>query len=328
MSYYNKAKFLSLSAKNKLKEKATEIHADIESANKDKSWYGNMKSFASQSGEVLESLKDKEKNLEDKISNSASGKYIGSKARSTLGYLSKLPVISITSDTVKARHGIDSLYEKLKANPEDPTAYVWLAEAMERVQRDMQLYVGIRSTFDPHYFVIRRAIKSVASLGKATDPVQIQLLKKAYDLSKRNLIKNSADAEALHNLARIYLIQKQYVEAINFSKLAIIADPENALPLITISRAYMDLEQFDNAKKAAQLAVSKGVLFGNKLLADLEIMDQSDDMMHDAEAYSNFLCLVSAEDKALYWGVAVQGVGIFEGIGKSQLKKITNRKNI
>ncbi len=252
------------------------------------------------------------------------GQRVGVRARSATAALAKLPVFTLSTDVMKAKHGVDGLYTHLKEDTEDPLRYVWLAEAMGRVKRDSAAYSKVRSVADPSFFLVGQAVKVANSLGaEAKDPTETRLLKRAFSLSASRIKSDRRDAPALHVLARVYRAQGDADEAIKFSRLAYAADESDPLPLVTLAQLVLSTGRTDPARSIADRAVTEGAGFANTILADLALLDETVTPAERIERYSAACDAIADADREAYLGPCVEGVGVLEGVGRAQLGKLT-----
>ena len=271
MSWFKKAKLAAQKVVDTASKTAKDLADEVESEFGGETWYEGAKKTATQIGvetnKLYQGSKEFGSDIVQELGSTELGKNVGDKTRVAAQFLSQLPVFSLAHDVLKSRHGIKALYTSFQDNPHDPLRALWLAEALGRVHSDLKVYSGIRSVISPSYALISQSLKLASKLGdEPTDPTQIRLLKHAFSLSLRRLKENPRDAVALHILARIYLVQNDPVEAVYFSKLAIVANTSDSNPWITLSRAYLALEQLNNARRAADKAVNFGQQYGREIL--------------------------------------------------------------
>jgi len=329
MSLFDKAKAAAKLTKRTANRNVRKLAEGIDSKFQQDEWYQTAKESTKEvledSQKVATRIKKKGEDLTVQFGETKVGSNIGKKARTIAGVISSLPVFSITSDVMKVRHGVIELHEKFTQYPNDPTKAVWLAEALGRVQKDMAVYSRIRSVTDPSYAVIRQSVITTTKLGQElTDPTYIRLLKHAFSISIKRTRHNPRDDEALHVLSRIYLAQNELGEATRFAKLAIMAKPDNGLPWVTLSRAYVAIGQTENARRAALKAIDDGIGYGNEILAEALLLSSISANLTDIESYHEMRSSVSKKDRSRYLGTDAEGVSVLEGIGKEQLKKLQN----
>ena len=234
------------------------------------------------------------------------GAKAGQKMRSAAGVLGTLPLITAVTDAAKAHHGVDDLYATLLIEPQDPERAVWLAEALDRVQRDLTTYRRVRSVTSFTYAARRKLIVSALELGRQpVDATRVRLLKSAYGRARSTLRTDPVDAQALHVLSRVYLAQGDVNSALRLVKLAILISPSDGLPWITLSRCFLAAKQYPSAKEAAERAVAAGAGYGNQLLAQLVMARSTEGTAQTAAEYDRLRSLVSIEDRSAYLGTAV-----------------------
>jgi len=329
MGWWDKVKATSAEAAKAAKEAVDSVVAEVETEFGDQDWYREAKSVGREIGEFGKDVWDGTTELVgetlDDLGKTEGGKVVGDKSRQFVGFLSKLPVLSIATDVMRARNGIDGLYEHLQEDPADPQRHLWLAEAIERMARDQTRYTAVRGVLDPTYVVARQAVKTSAELGQeGGDDTRIRLLKNAFALSIERLRADPADRAALHILARVYLGQRHLGEATRFCKLSVLADPADGEALVTLGRVYLALDQEQNARKSAELAIERDSSVGYEILADLTVKSVDGDAGARIEAYSDLLDRVQQPDRTAYWGPSVEGMNMVDAVGAAQMKKATD----
>lgn len=327
MGWFDKAKAATEEAKRAAKGAVEKARGAAEDEFGAQQWFADAKQTARHAVEQGRDLAADARGLAGdtlgEIGQTKVGQQLGGYTRTFTSRLATLPVFSLSGDVMRTRHGIEPLYGHLKKAPDDPIRYVWLAEAMGRVTKDSVTYRRIRAVAHPGFFVFGEAVKAANSLGAVqSDPTTVRLLKNAFTISTMRVRRDSRDSEALHALARVYLAQGDAAEAVRFSKLAHLAAPKNPLAKVTLARLYLGLGQFENARKAASQAVASGGGYANTVLADLALLDESGDYQGRIERYSAARDRVTKKDREAYLGPSVEGVGVLEGVGRSQLEKL------
>lgn len=247
------------------------------------------------------------------------GSVVGERSRQIIGFLGQLPVLSVAVDTMRARHGVDHLYDLVRAQPTQPRPYIWLAEAMRRVDEDRRRYVAVRTVIDPTSIVTRAALTATTGLGAEDgEPPTIRILRNAFALAVQRLRAQPGDGDTLDVLARVYLFMGDVPEAVRFAKLAILTEPDNGHRVMTLARAYQALGQSDNARRAAELTVSRGCSVGYDILAEEVLNGESLTPQERISEYSRLKDLVTPEDRQAYWGPSVEGLDIVQGLGEAQ----------
>jgi hypothetical protein len=247
------------------------------------------------------------------------GSVVGHRSRQLFGFLGQLPVLSVAVDAMRARHGVDHLYELVRAQPTEPRPYIWLAEAMRRVDEDRRRYIAVRAVIDPTSIVARAALTATTSLGaEQREPTSMRILRNAFVLAVQRLRAGSGDGDTLDVLARVYLFMGDLPEGARFAKLSILAEPENGHRMFTLARAYQALGQSANARRAAELAVTRGCSVGHDILAEMVLSGESLTPQVRIGEYSRLKDLVSTADRQVYWGPSVEGLDILQGLGEAQ----------
>jgi len=250
------------------------------------------------------------------------GAMAGQKMRSAAGVLGTLPLFTALKDVAKARHGVDDLYATLLVEPQDPERAIWLAEALDRVHRDLAMYGRVRSVTSLTYAARRRLIVGALELGlQPVDATRVRLLKSAFGRARSRLRANPEDAQALHVLSRVYLAQGDASTAITLAKLSILASPSQGLAWVTLSRSFLAAKQFASAKEAADRAVSAGAGYGNELLAQLVLVRSQDGTAETAAEYDRLRSLVTMEDRSAYLGTAVDPREAVQHVKEEQVRR-------
>lgn len=287
-------------------------------------WYKTAKDMAEKTVDLTKEVSQIGKEIISDISDSEIGKQVGKSTRDFATIVSQLPVLSLTSDIIKSKNGINEIYPMIKNDSYNPEKYIWLAEAMRRVERDRKIYSGFRTVVHPSSIIFRETIKTAASMGiDNNDKFENRILRNAYYMSIKKF-KTTKEAKYLHILARVYLLTGDIPESIKFCKMAIMKDSSNKLPFITLARAYLEIGQYQNSKKAAEIAISNNLLYAYDILSQLVILEESDDVAYKVERYSSLRDKIQKKDRQVYLGCAIDEVSIIETIGKEQMGKLNN----
>jgi hypothetical protein len=256
----------------------------------------------------------------------AAGVAAGNVARRVGTIAGQLPVLSLSADALREKHGVQALTERAMADPTNPMAHLWLAEAMA-AQAKEQAYVNVvRTVANPSSLVVRQALGAVAQVGvDKRDPVTI-MFGRAHALAVRRLRTNKRDSDALHVIARVHLAQRRPVQAVIPSKMAATAAAgvTRAAAFATLSRAFLALRQDDMARKAAKAAINSGCGIGWETIAALlhrpaEDGGQLDDSRY--RQYVNALSRVTDEDRQRYYGFHRGAGEIARAVFDSQAEK-------
>ncbi len=325
MGWLDKATAAAKVAANAAREAAQEMAADMEAEHGDKPEYQEFQQSWTRLKEKAKAGAVEAKALRNEaiaeFGGTESGRAVGEATRGLGTVLSRMPVLSALSDAAQSRHGVGKLRDQFMAEPGDPVLALWLAESMRRVGEDMHRYRVVRSVTSPTYAIMNQSIRAAGEVGKTdSDPVERKLLKVAFVRSRERVREHPEDAESLHVLARVYLAQGQAEQAGRFAKLALLSNPAQPLPWITLSRAYLEVGQSENARKAAQRAVDEGAGYGNEMLARLVLAGgakSKDDIQH----YEAYRAAVTPQDKTAYLGVAVSGSDWWEDLKDRQSGK-------
>jgi|GEM_PF-6392246 len=326
MGWLNKVKAAKNELSNAAKKTVKVISEELEEVAGGQDWYeetkkvgkdlnGKLHNTVKASGEVASEILTE-------FGKTEFGKSVGKSTRYSAGFLSKVPLISTATDIIRSVNGVDNLYEHLRLKPTDPERNLWLAEAMLRMERDQQRYLCVRAAIDPTMAIAQQAVKSAADLDKVPlEPSHRRLLKNAFILSVDKLKTRPNDTRSLHIISRVYLIQNDIGEATRFSKLAVLSDPSNGYPYVTLARIYSQMLQHENVNKAALSAIENGATIGNEVLAESKLADNNLSAGTRMSTYNDLRESVDQESREKYWGPSVRGYNILEAVGEAQLKK-------
>jgi len=324
LGLFDKIKASTTEAKKRAQEYAEETKDYAEKKYKNERWYNSAKEIGNMTKDIAnESMKLGEE-LFGEVGKTNVGKKIGNTSRKFIKILMKIPLLTITSDVIKSKNGVNELYQLVQEDPCDAERYIWLAEAMKRVKRDRNIYIGFKNIIDPSSIIFRETIKTAIKLGlEETDPIEIKILKNAYSLSIKELKNNPRDAKNLHVLSRVYLLMGEVEDCIKSAKLAILADSNNKLPYITLSRAYLLIEQYSNSKNAAKIATSYNYNYAYDIIAQLVLLDDNKEFAKKIEEYSSYKDIIEPKDKEKYLGCKIDELKIIESIGREQMIKFS-----
>jgi hypothetical protein len=263
-------------------------------------------SIAASSG-VKRALTDKIDEFYRVAGETGAGAAAGNVIRRVGSVAGQLPVLSLSADALRERHGVLVLTERAEADPTNPMAHLFLAEAMAAMAREQAVVDAARTVANPSSAVAREAMRAVAQVGiDKRDPVA-EMLSRTHRLAVGRLRKNKHDSEALHVIARIHLAQRHPDLAVVPSKLAATAGSgvTRGAALATLSRAFLALRQDDMARKAATAAIKFGCGIGWETIAALlhrpaENGGQLEDGRY--RQYVDALSRVTDEDRQLYCG--------------------------
>ena len=239
---------------------------------------------------------------------------IGRVTRRVRGRMARLPGLTATADLLAARHCVDLLAAGVKEYPGDPLRYVWLAEALQRVQRDMRMLLRLRwaaavaTGAGAVALVARTVIRKLAGLGETGgEEPAVRLLRRAYALGSQRLARG-ADPATLHTLARVYLGQGMPAETLRLTRLAASMSPAPAAEvLVTAARAYLALRRPEDAARLAERAIEQGSSVGYDVLAQARIADRSRLARRPVDGVGDWRELrrrVRLEDRVRYYGAA------------------------
>ena len=304
------------------KELAEEFDAGLSSRDDYRSVKELAAEFRTKGMELAAGARDLTAEVAKEVGETELGAKAGQKMRSAAGVLAALPLVTAVTDVAKARQGVDELYAILLAQPQDPERALWLAEALDRVQRDLGMYRRVRSVTSMTYAARRRLIVGALELGlQPVDATRLRLLKSAYGRARSSLSANPEDAQALHVLSRVYLAQGDVLTAIKLAKLSILISPSHGLSWITLSRSFLAAKEYASAKEAAERAVSAGAGYGNEMLAQLILVQSQEGTTETVAEYDRLRSLVTMEDRRAYLGTSVDPRDAIRHIKDEQVRR-------
>jgi hypothetical protein len=220
----------------------------------------------------------------------------------------QLPVLSLSADALRERHGVLALTERAAADPTDPMVHLFLAEAMAAMAREQAVVEAARTVASPSSAVAREVMRAVAQVGiDKRDPVA-EMFSRTHSLAVRRLRENKHDSEALHVIARIHLAQRHPDQAVLPGKLAATAGSSitRGAALATLSRAFLALRQDDMARKAATAAINSGCGIGWETVAALLYRPAENGGQLENGRYRQYIDVLSRvtdEDRHVYYGL-------------------------
>ena len=256
---------------------------------------------------VKRALKGKIEEVYRAAGETAAGAAAGNVVRRVGSVAGQLPVLSLSADALRERHGVLVLTERAKADPTNPMAHLFLAEAMAAMAREQAVVDAARTVANPSSAVAREAMRAVAQVGiDRRDPVA-EMFSRTHRLAVGRLQKDKRDSEALHVIARIHLAQRHPDQAVVASKLAATAGSgvTRGAALATLSRAFLALRQDDMARKAATAAINSGCGIGWETIAALLYRPaENGGQLEDGRyrQYIDALSRVTDEDRHVYYG--------------------------
>lgn len=322
MALFDKFISSAIEAKKIIQKHTTDVVDYAEDNYANMEWYKSVKEVGAIGKQFIDEAGISSKVILEEVSKTDVGKKIGSRTRSFAAILSELPIISLPADYIKSKNGIKQLYELIKEEPRNAERYIWLAEAMKRVERDIKIYSNFRTIIDPQSLVFKEAIKTAISLGNEKSKSDNVVLKNAYHLAVNEVKKNPKSSKNLHVLSRVYLLMGDLRESIKFSKLAIMADPEYKLPYITIARAYFEGGHYNNCNKAIQKAIANNLNYAYEIKSNLILIDDDREFSKKVETYSNLRDEIRSEDRVEYLGWEVEELSFVQIVGREQIQKM------
>ncbi|MFM7537409.1 MAG: hypothetical protein ACKO91_16655 [Acidimicrobiales bacterium] len=253
------------------------------------------------------------------------GRAAGAAVRSVASLAARIPLASLTTDTIAARHGLGPLTEHLRAHPDDPMVGARLLDAMARADVSRRRYRAVRSTFDPTSWVTRTVTATAAELGRTEAPFAERLGRSVYSLAVDDLRSDPGDGRAWHAMARVHLARADADGARRLATLAALADPdERAGALVTLARAEYLHGSMPEADRMAAAAVAAGQTVGWEIRADVcvaaAVQDPANRDARLAQA-AEWKGLVVPEDVVEYFGVHAESERTLRSVADVQQRK-------
>jgi hypothetical protein len=246
-------------------------------------------------------------------SNTDTGKKVGERSRKISAVVAKAPVITAIGDTLSHKAGVPELLELRAQQPDSPWPLVWLAEGLQRLNRNRNVALTVRAPFEPLSAMVAMTAKTTGSLG-IEDPV-VRCQQGAWSLALKALNDDSSALGNLHVLARVYLARGFAEQAAPLSAMASLADSGGDLALVTLAMASKKLGLHDQARAAAAEAVVSGCSLGHHIAAEYAL---------DRRDYGRSLelsKLVTSADRLRFFGVDPTATAVMKNTAESQSKK-------
>lgn len=331
MGWMDKAVAGAKVAKENAKKLSQEVLEDLDAT------YGDDERFVAarqaardlrtKAGAAVADARELKNEALDEFAQTQKGKAFGEGARKGVAALAGLPILSALADGLQARHGVPQLYQEFLADPQHPMRAVHLAEAMGRAQRDMRTYRTVRSLTSISYLAVSQGVRASTSISdEPLDPTEVRILKIAFAQSVRRLRADRKDVEANHALARVYLAQGMHDQCLRFSQTAILLNPNDGLPWVTLARAHIEMGDLATAIRASEMAVARGATYGHETLAVARLRMADPGTMDDVRAYERTKGLVKPADREAYLGFAAELSAVMELVKAEQITKIERLK--
>ncbi len=279
-------------------------------------------SAAARAKERLATQRDR---LVDRSSRNRAGRAAGAAVRSVASLAARIPLASLTTDAIAARHGLGPLTEHLRANPDDPMAGARLLDALARADVSRRRYRAVRTTVDPTSWVTRTVTATAAEMGRTEAPFSDRLGRSVYALAVDDLRTDPSDGRAWHALARVHLARGDADGARRLATIAALADPtERSVALVTLARAEFSAGATTEADRIAAAAVAAGQSVGWEIRVDVCVAGAvTDDVarserLEQAAAWSR---LVVPDDVVEYFGVHVESGQTLRSVAGAQQRK-------
>lgn len=203
------------------------------------------------------------------VTQTSSGQKTAAIVRHAQTEVGQLPGLTALGDTSRALYGIPSLSQRLVDEPDNPWAYLWLAEALSRWARAQRVMAGARALVEPSSLITRAAIGELTLASDPGRPLEERLLRSCYVLAGRSLGSDSR-ADMLHALSRVYRAAGKSDEAlIALQPALLVAGDHQARAYVTAARLHYEARRFSEARTAARVALDLGSTVGNEVLSDV-----------------------------------------------------------
>lgn len=286
---------------------------------------GILRGAATLVGEAEQSRRTRNQQLLARAGDSAAGAAVGRHVRAFGRLAGRLPVLSVPTDLLTGRNGVDTLVAAVQEQPDDALAHARLGEAMQAMQADaryLEMARTVRAMFDPTSLVFREAMKTAARLGApAVDPAA-QVFARARHLAASRLRTDARDAAALHALARVELATGRPDLAVTPAKLAVAASGDRGHALVTLARVHFALGADPSAANVARKAVDAGCSLGWQVLAELLYRDVPADDPPRHREYVAMRGRVTDADRRAYHGVHRTSAEITRSVLDTQRERV------
>jgi hypothetical protein len=278
--------------------------------------------------ERLDGLRAARDRAVERTAQTRTGRSAGHAVRRFGAVVARMPMLSLTSDVLAARHGVSELADLLREEPDDAMTAVWLLEALQRAERDRRHVRAVRTVVDPTTWVTRATLGTVATVGQEHAPFADRLARATYALACASLRDDPADDRAWHALARLHLHLDDPSGGRDLAALAaLVGGAERAGSLATLARAELGLGDLWAADRAAAHAASLGDTIGHEVRAEVHqaaLLVDDDPAVRRTRttAIAALQELVRSEDRARYHGIHVDAAQVLRGTGRAQGRKV------
>ena len=265
------------------------------------------------------------------VSEHAVGKSAGKIVRRVGEVAGNLPVLSAAMDIAQAKNCVDILVKGVRERPSDPYSSIWLAESLKKTSEEMDKYRYIKNAFDPTSVVVGKILQKTAEFGKESLPLEEKVLRRAWQLAMKQIRLNPRNSSALDILARVYLAKDDADSAVATAKAAVLADKKNAVARVTLSRALLEKEKYDEAFLMGMSAVKVGSTVGFLYAAEAKQLGsrESDEasLKERLNNYEDTADQVTEDDLKFYRGAYRSSGEVSKVVRSRQRKKVSDALN-
>lgn len=233
------------------------------------------------------------------------GQRTGAAIRRVQDEASRLPGVTVISDSFRSAHGIDVLAQRLRDDPAEPWHHLWLGEAIGRQTRGQNRFTAARAVFDPSVVLTKTATRAAGRVANDGETLETRLLKRAYVTSLRRLHSDLRDHDAWHIVSRVYLAREQPASAKSAATVAALLAPGDGRVLTTLADAQSRLLEYVAAAGSADAGIAAGCSMGYRVKAQLVSQTASGTLKARAAAVAaseELLAMVKDADLEAYQG--------------------------
>lgn len=267
----------------------------------------------------------------DEVSEHAAGKSAGKIVRKVGEVAGNLPILSAAMDIVQAKNCVDILVRGVREKPSDPYSCIWLAESLKKTSEEMNKYRYVRNVMDPTSVAVGKILQKTAEFGKESLPLEEKVLRRAWQLAMKQIHLNPRNSSALDILARVYLAKDNKDGAVATAKAAVLADKKNPVARVTLSRALLEKEKYDEAFSMGMSAVKVGSTVGFLYAAEAKQLGskESDEasLKERLNNYEDTANQVTEDDLRLYRGAYRTSGEVSKIVKSRQSKKVSDAIN-
>lgn len=253
------------------------------------------------------------------------GRMAGSAVRKIGSVISDVPILSAAIDGIRSANCVDLLAQTLKSNPNDKYANLWLAEGILKSSEDVKRYQVLRGAFEPSSLLLVAAAKQVSEFGRGELPSHEKLLRRAWLIASRELKARPRSTDALDVLARVQLAKGKETHAAEIASAAVVADPNNPITRITLSRALLASGETEKAILWARSSIECGSSLGYAIEArarqELSVNSQDSTVATRVKEYELLMAKIKRADRIAYHGAYRDSAEILKALREEQFDK-------